>query len=94
MSGVSECFERVACVERLAKFGDGVFTGDFWFLRFTAKEGADVEARKGFDSVAVAFTALGFWWDCAMLAGGLVIYCAVWMIVPFLTSAAATSFSS
>ena len=51
----------------MAEFRDGVFAGDFGFLVVVvvvgSEEGADVEARQGFDLMAVSFSALELWRD-------------------------------
>ena len=78
-NGVADAVGGFDCVEHLAEFGDGVLRGDFGRgaggccgfdgvgLGLGAfggvEEGVDVQATQGFDVVAVAFAALGFWGD-------------------------------
>lgn len=64
------CFYEIIvgfrCIKRLAKFRNGVFGSDLWLFGFGTEEGIYVKTGKGFDFVAVAFSGLGFWWDCTM----------------------------
>ena len=85
----------IGTVKGLFKFRDGILRGDFWLFGGAAEEGGDVEAGQGFDFIAVTFAGLSFWWDC-------VTFCQKGDTDgkiydkdrPFLTFAAATSFSS